>query len=185
MSLVRGRVLVPLRAFVKEAFGDLGWRRLLAELPPPHREILDGLIVPLNWYDREIHGAFLEAVLRLWGDEVPDVGRRMGARAAEHHVRSYLRPLIRLGGPMRLMERAASVYRDNFQGVELGVIERRSQGARLELLDPFAPPFFCGVSFPAAIEAMVRLAGATTVTVVQPVCRHTGAERCEIDVEWR
>lgn len=184
MALVRGRSLVPIRAFIKETFGEDGWKRTLAELPPPDREIVDGLIVPDAWYERTLHLELAAAIFRLWQKEMPDVGRRLGARAAKHHDKFYLRPFLRLGGPMPLVKRAAGLYREYFQGGEMAVVERRDSGARVSLTDPLSPKTFCSETFLGFCEEIIRLSGRTPVRVRQEVCRHDGADHCEIDLEW-
>ena len=184
MPLVRGRTLVPLRAFIKETFGEGGWQRLLAEMPPPMREPLDGLIVAEAWYDRSVHVAFLESSWRLWASEVPDLGAKLGARVARHHDRFYLRPLLKLAGPMAVVGRAAAIYREYFQGGEMAIVERREQGARVMLDDKHTPRQFCAETLPGFISELIRLAGSTPVRVAHDVCRHGGAPHCEIDIEW-
>jgi hypothetical protein len=185
MGRVRGRVLIPNRSFVKESFGDAGWHRLLGELPPAHRKILDGLIVPDTWYDRELHGAFHRTITSLWGAEQPDLSRRLGIRAARHHDRFYLRPLLKLGGPVMLLKRAAALYREYFQGGELSLVESREAGGRLVLEDPEAASEFCAESLVGFMEELIRLAGREPVRVEHVVCRHQGAPHCEYEVEWR
>lgn len=184
MARVRGRALVPMRAFIKESFGDLGWKRLLAELAPPHREILDGLIVPDAWYERDLHAATLAAIERLFRAEVPDLGRRLGFREAAHQDRFYLRPLLHIGGARLAIRLAASIFRDYFQGASLSVIEQRSRGARLQLDDPLASRFFCSEILPAVVEAIIQLAGGKPVYVRHEACRHEAAPFCEIDAQW-
>jgi hypothetical protein len=187
MGLVRGRELVPVRAALKEAFGDAGWRRLLAELPPPDRAVLDGLLVPDNWYERKLHTRMIENAYRLYRAEMPGLGRRIGARVAEHHDRFYFRPLLAAGGVMMVVRRASAIYREYFQGGALSVIEQRDHGARLALDDPEAAEWLCQETMPGFVEALIQLAGRTPVRVATPVCRHRGdaTTQCEIDVEWR
>jgi hypothetical protein len=184
VALVRGRTLVPVRAFLKESFGARGWARVLAELPPPDRAVLDGLIVPDAWYERRLHSALLEQAFRFWHKEMPDLGRNLGARVAAHHDRFYLRPLIRLGGPMIVVKRAAALYREYFQGGDLSVIERRENGARLRLDDPHALRWFCGETLPGFARGIASLAGRRVVRAEQVVCRFDGADHCELELEW-
>jgi hypothetical protein len=185
VALVRGRVLVPLRAFVKENFGDVGWRRLLGELPPADRQVLDGLLVEGNWYERHLHTSALEVIERLWRADLPDIGRRIGQRTARHSDRFYLRPLMRLGGVMMLVRRASSLYREYFQGGSMSVIEQRDHGARISLDDANAPRLACQETIPGFIEELVRLAGREPVHVSAPCCRYQGGDHCEIDFEWK
>lgn len=184
-GLVRGRILIPLRSFVKETFGEQGWNRVLGELAPAHRQVLDGLIVPDSWYPRDLHRLLIQAIVRLWQDELPDVGRRCGIRAARHHDRFYLRPLLKLGGPMMVVKRAAALYREYFQGGEMSVIERRENGGRILLADELVVREFCGETFLGFIEELVRLAGKEPVRCLQTACRFEGAEHCEFDLEWK
>jgi hypothetical protein len=182
---IRGRSLIPVRAFVKETFGEHGWKRFLAELAPAHRALLDGLIVPDAWYDRTIDTDQIAALAKLWAQEMPDLWRKLGARVARHHVRSYLRPLMVLGGPILVIKRAASLYREYYQGGAMAVVERRDTGARLSLEDPLQHRWFCGHSLPGFIEEFIALAGRQVVHVRQDVCTWNGAEHCELDLEWR
>lgn len=185
MSLVRGRTLVPVRAFLKESFGEQGWKRVLGELAPPDRAVLDGLIVPDAWYERRLHSELLDHTFRLWRREVPDLGRLLGARVAGHHDRFYLRPLIRLGGPNMIVRRAAALYRDYFQGGAMEVLERRDTGARLRLDDPNALRWFCSETLPGFCLEILRLTGRPVVHAKQVVCRFEGADHCELDLEWK
>ncbi len=185
MALVRGRTLVPVRAALKENFGDVGWKRVLAELAPTDRAALDGLLVPDNWYERNLHTDMMEAALRLFRSDAPDLGKLIGARVARHHDRFYMRPLLRLGGPTMVVRRASSLYREYFQGGTLTMIEQRETGARLQLDDPLASRFVCRETMPAFVEELIRLSGRTPVHVLTPVCRYEGADHCELDLEWK
>jgi hypothetical protein len=177
--------MVPFRAFVKETFGDHGWNRLLAELPPPSREVLDGLILPDSWYDRQIDKHAVETLFRLWQQEVPDLGRRLGARVAKHHARIYLRPIFLLGGPMLVVRRTAAIYRDYYQGGSMAVVEQRDSGARISIDDEMTHGWFCTETLPAFITELFALGGRRIVRLEQPVCRFTGAKHCELELEWR
>jgi hypothetical protein len=185
MALVRGRTLVPVRASLKEQFGESGWRRILAEAAPADRAVLDGLIVPDNWYERHLHTHLIEAAERLFRGVEPDVGKNIGKRVAAHHDRFYLRPLLRLGGPLMVVRRASSIYREYFQGGEMHMIEQREHGARIQLDDPHAPRFFCQETLVAFCAEVVRLAGRDILHATAPACRHDGADHCEIDLEWK
>ncbi len=185
MPLVRGRTLVPVRAFLKESFGEQGWKRLLGELPPPDRAILDGLIVPDSWYERHLHTDLIDTAYRLWRADMPTMGRAMGARVASHHDRFYLRPLIRLGGPKMLVKRAAALYREYFQGGAMSVIETRDDGATVRLDDPHASRWFCSETLPGFIHEILLLSGRKVEHAKQTVCRYDGADHCELDMEWQ
>lgn len=176
---------MPMRAIVKETFGDTGWNRLLGELSPKQAQILSGLIVPDAWYDRGLHVSLLDTALRLWSSEVPDLGKRMGIRAARHNDRFYMRPLLKLGGPVLITGRAAAIYREYFQGSELTVVERRESAVRFRLDDAMASRAFCEDVMTAHMEEMIRLTGRMPVSVRQDVCRFRNADHCEIDVEWK
>jgi hypothetical protein len=184
VALVRGRSLVPLRAFVKETFGDHGWNRLLHELPPKSREVLDGLILPESWYDRAIDRDAVEMLFKLWRAEVPDLGRRLGSRVAKHHARFYLRPIFMIGGPMLVVRRTAAIYRDYYKGGSMSVIEQRDSGARLAIEDDMTHEWFCTETLPAFITELFALGGRRIVRLEQDVCRFRGAEHCELELEW-
>jgi len=109
---------------------------------------------------------------------------RMCGRVAKHHDRFYLRPLLKLGGPMPVVRRAAALYREYFQGGEMALIERREHGARVQIDDAHAPRQFCSDTLPGFIEELIRLSGRKPVRVLQDVCRFAGASHCEIDIEW-
>jgi hypothetical protein len=186
MAKVRGRTIIPVRAFLKENFGDVGWRRVLAELPGTQRAVLDGLMLQDSWYDRAMHSALLEVALRVLGGADPTLlGRRIGARIARHHDKLYLRPLLKLGGPRIVVRRAAALYRDYYQGGEMSVVEEREAGGVLRIDDPSAPRLFCDATLPGFAEELIRLAGQEPVFVRQIACRFAGAAFCELDIEWR
>src|SRR5258708_5873174 len=80
--------------------------------------------------------------------------RRGGGGVAEPHARFYGRRVLKRGGPMAVVGRAASLYRDYFQGGEMSIVERREQGGRVPLDDPHCPPQFCGETLLGFIEEL-------------------------------
>ena len=185
MAKVRGRTIIPVRAFLKESFGDHGWKRVLAELTPAQRTIVDGFMLPDSWYEREVHSALLRAAVKVHGHDMPDVSRRIGVRVAQHHDKFYIRPLLKLGGVKMVVKRAASLYRDYYQGGEMILIEQRDSGGRLRVEDPDAPAELCEGTLIGFIEEIIRLAGREPVFVKQSACKFAGGTACEIDFEWR
>jgi hypothetical protein len=183
MGRVRGRNLIPLRAFVKEKYGDKGWAAVLAGLSPKAREVMEGLILEDNWYDRAVDVEAVDAILRLAHKDDATLARQLAARIADHHERVYMRPVLKQG-PLALLRRAAAEWREYYQGGTLSVIETRERGVRLELHDPEASDLFCGQSLPGFLEAVLRLGGAKDVHARQTACRYRGAPCCEIEVDW-
>ncbi len=182
---VRGRNLIPLRAFVKERYGDEGWKRFLAAVTPRYRPIWDGLIAEWTWYDRTIDTDGLAALKKVFGEEDGDVVRRLAMRVARHHDRLYMRPILILGGPHLLFRRAGALYQEYYQGPgTLTLVEEGDRWARVVLDDPAAPPAFCEESLPGFMEEIIRLAGRWPVVTRQETCTHRGGARCALYAAW-
>jgi hypothetical protein len=182
--MTRGRNLIPLRAFVKETYGDKGWQAFLTELSAKTRAVFDGLILEDAWYDRSIDVEATQTLRRLWQAGDPYVVRKLAARTAHHHDRVYMHPLLTHGDPLPLLRRAAAEYREYYQSGALAVIETRPDGIRLQLDDPHSAEVFCTESLPGFLEEIIRLSGRKVAHVRQEACRFHGAEKCEIDVAW-
>src|SRR5215813_12724478 len=142
MPRVRGRLVMPGRAFVKEQFGENGWQRVLAQLAPADRKIVDGLILSESWYEVELYNRFYEAILREFSGELNNLALQLGRHAAEMNVPLFHRILIRFGSPQGMFGRAAAIWKEYFDQGRMEVIERGENYTRVVLHDDYVRPWF-------------------------------------------
>src|SRR5579859_2134031 len=76
VGMVKGTLLLHLRAFVIREFGENGWATLLAALRSSDRQVLDGLVLVGGWQPVGVWNRALEMFLtNNYSDPASNMGR--------------------------------------------------------------------------------------------------------------
>ena len=185
MSRARGRVFTPVRAFVKEEFGEEGWQRLLTRLAPPDRKIIDGLIVSEGWYDVPLYQRVFEAALNEFAGEMPNLAYRIGQTTAETIVPLFHRMLMRFGSPAGMFARAAALWKEYFDEGRMEVIERGENHYRVLMYDEHAKPWLPKEMLPGFAAKVIEMTGHEVVASRLDSIQPGPPPAYELYVEWR
>jgi hypothetical protein len=181
----RGMNLSTSRAFVKERFGQDGWERVAARLPPDDREkVWETLILPTGWYDYPIHHRFLDAMELELRAEAPNLGREMGMRAAQSDIKFYHSQTIAFVNPVRVLEQCARLWEEHYNEGRMEVEDRGNNAVKIVLINPGIHKMACAESIPGWGEQAIVLAGAQRAHVEHTVCVADGFSQCEYVVDW-
>jgi hypothetical protein len=185
MLRTRGLNLGAARAYVKERFHQAGWNRMLALLPRRDiEEVWDALILPTGWYDYPIHHAFLENLDREFRAAEPNLGRELGARAAQQDIKFYHSQTMAFVDPARILEQSTRLWSEHYSEGRIEVDDRGDRSMKLVLTNPGVHRMVCTETVPGWGLQAIRLAGARDARVEHVVCVHHGFSRCEYVVEW-
>jgi hypothetical protein len=185
MLRTRGMNLNGTRAFVKERFQEAGWNRVLARLPRRDvEEVWEGLILPTGWYDYPIHDAFLQVIDDEFRKDVPNLGRELGQRAAQHDIKFHHSLTIAFVDPARVLEQCARLWEEHYSEGRLEVVDRGTRGVKVALTNPGVHPMVCSETVPGWGEWAIGLAGAKNPRAQHFLCVRQGFSRCEYVVEW-
>ncbi len=185
MAHIKGALIAARRAFVVESFGQDAWESLLATLDPEEREVLQGLVLAINWYPLELATRLEHAIVRVLGGGDPTLYDAMGAHSAGRNLRSLYAAFVSTNrDPAGFFSRLLLAYPQMHDFGSAAVEGVRA--ASMDLVHDYAGHAnvgFCRVSvgfFRAASEVLAPSA----VSVKEVACQAKGLPRCVIRVRW-
>ena len=107
---VKGSAITARVRWVRELYGEDGFRRLKAALPPEDRKVLEGRILPHEWVPFDVFVAVSVELDRLYGKGDLELCREMGRYAARVNLPTLYRIFYTLGSPAFIVKRAARVW---------------------------------------------------------------------------
>jgi hypothetical protein len=185
MPRVRGRIITPGRAYVKEKFGENGWQRVLDRMAPADRQIVDGLIPSESWYEVDLYNRFFDAILAEFAGEQDNLAFHIGRCAAEMNVPLFHRMLMRFGSPNGMFHRAAALWKEYFDDGRMEVIERGDNHTRVMLYDDNVRPWFPREMLPGWSSKVIEMTGHEVVTVRLAATHEGTPPSYELVAEWR
>jgi len=185
MPRVRGRLITPGRAYVKEQFGEKGWQRVLDRLAPADRQIVDGLIPSESFYAVDLYNRFYDAILTEFSCEQNNMGFLLGRHNAQMNVPLFHRMLMRFGSPHAVFGRAAALWKEYFDDGRMEVIERGDNYVRILLYDDAVPTWFAREMLPGWASKVIEMTGHEVVTVRLAATHEGTPPSYELVAEWR
>jgi hypothetical protein len=178
MAKVRGSALVTRVAFVKERYGDEGWRRFETLLSPVTRRIVGATIDPRAWYPFE---AFVDVNVRadaLFGRGDYKLCFEMGGYGADRNMTTLYRVFFRLGSVSFVMGKAASLWSEHYDGGRLVTDGEDRKRFTLRIEDFPAPHCAHCMSVAGWAKRTVELTGATVLDTQRTACRNWRDAAC-------
>jgi hypothetical protein len=179
MPSVRGSALLTRVAFVKERYGDEGWKRLFALLKPETRQVLSGRVESRSWHPFD---AFVDLNVRadaLFGKGDSRLCYEMGVYGADRNMNTIYKVFLQLGSVSFIMGKAAALWSEHYDSGRLVSTsdQRKSHSLRIE---GFAQPS-CAHCFSVMGWAArcVELTGATLEQQQRTKCRNWRDDACE------
>lgn len=185
MAQVKGSAITGRIRFVRERFGEPGYRRVRDALAAEHRAALDARVLPHAWVPYELFIAFNVEVDRTFGAGDLAMCVEMGRYGAEVNLPTLYRIFYRLGSPLFIMQKAAKLWQVHYDSGELHAIEEGPAAVRLRI-EGFAEPHraHC-LSVLGWASRSIELSGATLLSAAEESCRARGEETCEMVLKWR
>jgi len=182
---VKGAAILARRAFVQDELGEGGWERVLAVLPPEHRQPLAGMVLSTQWLPFELNDALDRAIVEVVGDGDRAVFKRIGARSAQENLGGPHRHFLTPGDPAAFMRRAERIYRFYY---DVGRREFEPTSDSSGVMTTYEAETFSDTDCLTVIgwyEHALGLCGASSVEIVEEQCRAHGAPYCRYRVSWK
>lgn len=187
-GMVKGTLLVHLRAFVIREFGEQGWARLLETLRPADRQVLEGLVLLGGWHPVGVWNRALETFLPANYADPPATMGRLAKFVADRDLNTLFKLVLKVGSPDFILSRTASLYNRYFDSgtfvpqkigpqhwvATLTVPRHEDQGPAL---------FSCDAGICAWLAHALELSGVRP-TVAHPKCRFNRSSYCQYDLIW-
>ena len=171
-------------AALKRREGERRYTEIIAALPPPCRRVFEGIIVPTSYYSLDAFVAFLEAGLRLSGDDEQILIKRSEA-VAEHQLGDTYRTFIRHGAPRLVIERIATIHRTFFVGAQVQVESKNERSATIRYVGFRKEHRLIEYIQIGFYRKALDMCGARGVVVEASVPIAAGREYCELSISWR
>lgn len=184
MAQCKGLNLSSRFRYVHEVHGAGAAQRLLAELSPETRELLDRRVLPHEWIP---FSTFIDVNVvadRLLGKGDLALCKEMGAWAATANLPRIFRLFYRFGSPMFLFERAAKLWSAHYDSGRMET-QRDADGLfHLSIHEFGAPHRAHCLSVLGWITRSIEMSGATVDSAMERRCRLRGDECCELVARW-
>jgi hypothetical protein len=171
-------------AAVKRREGERRYGEIVASLPLECRRVFEGVIVPTSYYPLDAFVAFLDAGLRLSGDDERILIKRSEA-VAEHQLGDTYRSFIRPGAPHLVIERIATIHRTFFAGAQIQVESKSKTSASIRYVGFRKEHRLIEYIQIGFYRKALDLCGARGVVVEASVPIAEGREYCELSISWR
>jgi hypothetical protein len=187
---VKGSTVTARIRWVRELYGEPGFRRLKDALDPEHRKAIEGRILPHEWVSFDLFVAVSEELDRLYGKGDLELCRELGRYAARTNLPTIYRIFYTFGSPAFIIRRAARVWDVHYSSGRLDVQTSTdpdgSETARLRIVGFQTPHRVHCLSVTGWCEQSVETSGGALTRPAEEVrCRTRGDEVCEIHANWR
>jgi len=186
--MVKGSLLVHLRAFGIQKFGQPAWDSVVKGLRPDDQAALGGVLLVAAWQPVGVWNRTLEAFLTT-NYAVPETGMRQFAGfVADRDLNSLFRLVLKVGSPEFVVGRTPSLYNRYFQE---GRFEPKKLAdghwtATLTVsshVDVGPGLLSCDSGISAWLSQALELSGVRP-TVAHPRCRFRHSPFCQYDMSW-
>jgi hypothetical protein len=181
---IKGTALNSIERYVREHFGEDGWRSVLADLPAVDRSRLDTGILVSAWYPFALFLALVRVVGARFGSDRPRLHHEMGRAAAEYGLTTLYKIFFRVGSPQFIVSRAAKVWRTYYTSGEMTAPVSEKGHAVVELAGFAEPARELCERLPGFFERTIELSGGKDVELVHTVCANRGGNVCRFEGRW-
>jgi hypothetical protein len=182
---VKGNVLLSRIAFVQKHFGEAGWEKVLAALPPEDARLYSGLVAPVGWYSFETGKRFDDTIVRVLGNGDPKAFEQIGASSARENLSTVHKSFLSPGDPQRFMSKAPVIYGFYY---DTGRRTHEATGPNSCVLTTHDADEFSEVDCMTVLgwhKEALTMCGAQDVTGVQEKCRARLDDTCRYVFRWR
>ena len=184
MGNIRGQSILSLVKYLRNNFGEEGYKKALDTLEMMDREIFKGKLTPMGWYPAGAFINMMEAVENIFGAGDYKLCEEVGRFSAEESFGGIYRIFIELSDVQIILGKAPLAWRiiNDTGNLEMSSITENSAKCRIKGYDYPKKAFCCELA--GYFSKVLDLVGARNVKIAEKKCRASGAEYCEYDVTW-
>jgi hypothetical protein len=134
---VKGTAVISLREFVKDKFGEDGFKRWTEYLPAESRKIFTSTILPNNWFN--IKEALVEPTNRVsnmfYGGDTVKGAWESGRFSAAYSLRGIYGLFVKMGSPQFIMSKAGTILPTFYKPSVMRADPDGEYGTRVKVLE--------------------------------------------------
>ncbi len=180
---IKGTSIIDAVEAARKREGEQRLSQIIASLQPQLRQVFENGMVPTGYYSLDAFVAFLEAGLRLGGDDERILIKRTEA-VVERQLTGLYRVFIKLGSPEFVIRRLTTIHPTYFTGIGI-TIELERGDARIRYTGFRKQHRLMEYVIIGFYQKALQICGARGVRVQMSVPMADEARFCELQVTWR
>jgi hypothetical protein len=180
---VKGNILKARVGFVKERFGDAGWRKVLAVLPDRDQAQLSSAI-NVAWYDFDLSDRLDKAIVQALGGGDTRLFEEMGRASAQENLTTVHTNFLQPPDPQKFMAKAPLIYAFYY---DKGRRTWEATGPNSGVMTTFDAETYSTSDCATVIgwhKQGLSMVGAKNIRIVEDQCRARGHAVCRYQVSW-
>lgn len=181
---IKGLILQARIEFVKEYFGEDGWKKVLEAMNEEDRQILDGMIVTATWYPFEIGERLDQAIVDELGGGDQSIFEEIGAKSARRSLLKVHKSFLTKDDPQAFMKKADMIYKFYY---DTGYREYEETGPTSGIMTTHEAETFSAPDCLTVIgwyKEGLKMCGAKNVKAYEEECRARGGSCCRYRFSW-
>jgi hypothetical protein len=182
---VKGTAVEMTMLFVRDRFGEEGYQKWLAALPPESREIVVGKILPSGWYPLE--AAYVmptRLVCDLYFGSTKRGAFEVGRYSAQRALTGIYKMFVKIGSPAWLMERGSKVFETYYRPSRCVVTDRKDGSCRMVISEIEDKSGYVENRIAGWADAAIEIHGYKTRKVAVVKSISTGDPQTELELTW-
>lgn len=184
MAQVKGSAITTRIKYVRESFGEAGYRRLRDALTEESRGVIEARVMPHEWVP---YSAFIDLNVtadKLFGTGDLSLCYQMGRYGAEVNLPTLYRIFYKLGTPHFIFHKAARLWEMHYDSGRLVPLSSGPKSLRIRIEDFESPHRAHCLSVLGWATKSVEMSGADVSTSEENLCRTRGDDACEMSLAW-
>lgn len=181
---MKGSALTSRILWVQLEHGEAGFQRLLAQVSPELKSIVEMGVHKAKWYPFE---QFVEMNLvldRLYGKGDLGLIKDLGRYGADANLKTIYRLFYKVGTVHWILGRAVRLWSAHYDTGYLEVMTRGPKTAVLRIRGYHSPHAVHCMSVMGWAKRSIELSGGKRVVSAETKCRVKGDEFCQIESSW-
>jgi hypothetical protein len=182
---LKGSAYLSTLAFIESQFGAQAKERVLNRLDPDDRNMLTGMVLPIQWYPLAPFPRLLRAMEAELGRGDLALVIERGTWAAVQDMRTVHKVLLKFVTPQWVIEKGTKLWPNFHTSGRWEVKRHGDKAARGTLHDLGVVDDAMCATLRGWMLGLLQLAGARRPAVEHAQCRARGDAICVYDVSWQ
>jgi len=184
MSNIRGMALAAAVKYIKQTYGEEGFKKVVEAMEAGDREVMAGSLNPVNLYSMKAYNSFLDKADKLLGKGDYELCRQVGIFEARETFTGLYKVFLEVGNPHFVIKKAGLAWRTLHDAGDLEVEQTGDKYVRGKVSNfPDPHKAFCW-DLVGYFEKVLEMSGAKNLDVKEIKCRCSGDDCCEFEVRW-
>ncbi len=182
---IKGMSIIPTAEFVRQRYGDDGYRRWLDALTPQTREVIAVGVLPTTWYS--LDEMFVKPTVKIcelfFGGDSRGAWE-LGRFSADFALSGIYKIFVKIGSPSWMVKKATRILPSYYRPARGELIDSSSTMARFRIYDLIERTGVAELRIAGYLERGLEISGARNCNVKVLKSQSLGDVFPEIEMSW-